>query len=198
MAVNRDPILKKCRAYGISPSVLGYNKSSNRNPGADRRKKVSEYGLRLKEKQKVKFIYGVLEKQFAHYYELATKKEGLAGENLLKILETRLDNVVWRMGMARTRREARQLVTHGHFTLNGHKADIASMLVKVGDVIAVKENFRENELCKTLVADLQDKVSPKWLDVDKTALTAKVVAAPARDELDYEVNEQLIVEFYSK
>ena len=197
MAVNRDPILKKCRAYGISPSVLGYNKSSNRNPGADRRKKVSEYGLRLKEKQKVKFIYGVLEKQFAHYYELATKKEGLAGENLLKILETRLDNVVWRMGMARTRREARQLVTHGHFTINGHKADIASMLVKVGDVIAVKENFRENELCKTLVADLQDKVSPKWLEVDKTALTAKVVAAPARDELDYEVNEQLIVEFYS-
>ena len=191
MAVNRDPILKKCRAYGISPSVLGYNKSSNRNPGADRRKKVSEYGLRLKEKQKVKFIYGVLEKQFAHYYELATKKEGLAGENLLKILETRLDNVVWRMGMARSRREARQLVTHGHFTLNGHKADIASMLVKVGDVIAVKENFRENELCKTLVADLQDKVSPKWLEVDKTALTAKVVAAPARDELDYEVNEQL-------
>ena len=198
MAVNRDPILKKCRAYGISPSVLGYNKSSNRNPGADRRKKVSEYGLRLKEKQKVKFIYGVLEKQFAHYYELATKKEGLAGENLLKILEIRLDNVVWRMGMARSRREARQLVTHGHFTLNGHKADIASMLVKVGDVIAVKENFRENELCKTLVADLQDKVSPKWLEVDKTALTAKVVAAPARDELDYEVNEQLIVEFYSK
>ena len=198
MAVNRDPILKKCRAYGISPSVLGYNKSSNRNPGADRRKKVSEYGLRLKEKQKVKFIYGVLEKQFAHYYELATKKEGLAGENLLKILETRLDNVVWRMGMARSRREARQLVTHGHFTLNGHKADIASMLVKVGDVIAVKENFRENELCKTLVADLQDKVSPKWLEVDKTALTAKVVVAPARDELDYEVNEQLIVEFYSK
>ena len=197
MAVNRDPILKKCRAYGISPSVLGYNKSSNRNPGADRRKKVSEYGLRLKEKQKVKFIYGVLEKQFAHYYELATKKEGLAGENLLKILETRLDNVVWRMGMARTRREARQLVTHGHFTINGHKADIASMLVKVGDVIAVKENFRENELCKTLVADLQDKVSPKWLEVDKTALTAKVGAAPARDELDYEVNEQLIVEFYS-
>ncbi len=198
MAVNRDPILKRCRALGISPAVLGYNKSSNRNPGGDRRKKVSEYGLRLKEKQKVKFIYGVLEKQFAHYYELATKKEGLAGENLLKILETRLDNVVWRMGMARTRREARQLVTHGHFTLNGHKADIASMLVKVGDVIAVKENFRENELCKTLVADLQDKVSPKWLEVDKTALTAKVVAAPARDELDYEVNEQLIVEFYSK
>ena len=198
MAVNRDPILKRCRALGISPAVLGYNKSSNRNPGGDRRKKVSEYGLRLKEKQKVKFIYGVLEKQFVHYYELATKKEGLAGENLLKILETRLDNVVWRMGMARTRREARQLVTHGHFTLNGHKADIASMLVKVGDVIAVKENFRENELCKTLVADLQDKVSPKWLEVDKTALTAKVVAAPARDELDYEVNEQLIVEFYSK
>lgn len=198
MAVNRDPILKRCRALGISPAVLGYNKSSNRNPGGDRRKKVSEYGLRLKEKQKVKFIYGVLEKQFAHYYELATKKEGLAGENLLKILETRLDNVVWRMGMARTRREARQLVTHGHFTLNGHKADIASMLVKVGDVIAVKENFRENELCKTLVADLQDKVAPKWLEVDKTALTAKVVAAPSREELDYEVDEQLIVEFYSK
>ena len=198
MAVNRSPILKRCRALGISPAVLGYNKSSNRNPGGGRNKKLSKYGTQLKEKQKLKFIYGVLEKQFYHYYELAEKKDGITGENLLKILESRLDNVIWRMGMANSRREARQLVTHGHFTLNGKKVNIPSMLVKVGDVIAVKESFRESALCKALVEQLPTRINPKWLDVDKTNVTAKVVAVAARDDIDYEVNEQYIVEFYSK
>ena len=198
MAVNHDPILKRCRALGISPAVLGYDKSSNRNPGGDRGKKLSKYGMQLKEKQKLKFIYGVLERQFYHYYEMADKKEGITGENLLKLLECRLDNVVWRMGMASTRREARQLVTHGHFTVNGKKADIASMMVKVGDVVAVKENFRSSAQCKALAEALQGKITAKWLDVDKTALSAKVVAMPARDDIDFEVDEQLVVELYSK
>ena len=198
MAVNHDPILKRCRALGISPAVLGYDKSSNRNPGSERGKKLSKYGTQLKEKQKVKFIYGVLERQFYHYYELAAKKEGVTGENLLQILECRLDNVVWRMGMASTRREARQLVTHGHFTINGKKANIPSMMVKLGDVVAVKENFRDSVQCKNLAEALQTKNTAKWLDVDKTGLAAKVVALPARDDIDFEVDEQLIVELYSK
>ena len=198
MAVNHDPILKRCRALGISPAVLGYDKSSNRNPGSERGKKLSKYGTQLKEKQKVKFIYGVLERQFYHYYELAAKKEGVTGENLLQILECRLDNVVWRMGMASTRREARQLVTHSHFTVNGKKANIPSMMVKLGDVVAVKENFRDSVQCKNLAEALQTKNTAKWLDVDKTGLAAKVVALPARDDIDFEVDEQLIVELYSK
>ena len=198
MAVNHDPILKRCRALGISPAVLGYNKSSNRNPGSERGKKLSKYGTQLKEKQKLKFIYGVLERQFYHYYELAAKKEGVTGENLLQILECRLDNVVWRMGMASTRREARQLVTHSHFTVNGKKANIPSMMVKVGDVVAVKENFRDSVQCKNLAEALQTKGTAKWLDVDKNGLVAKVVAMPARADIDFEVDEQLIVELYSK
>ena len=198
MAVNHDPILKRCRTLGISPAVLGYNKSSNRNPGSERGKKLSKYGTQLREKQKAKFIYGVLERQFYHYYELAAKKEGVTGENLLQILECRLDNVVWRMGMASTRREARQLVTHGHFTVNGKKANIPSMMVKLGDVVAVKENFRDSVQCKNLAEALQTKNTAKWLDVDKTGLAAKVVALPARDDIDFEVDEQLIVELYSK
>ena len=198
MAVNHDPILKRCRTLGISPAVLGYNKSSNRNPGSERGKKLSKYGTQLREKQKVKFIYGVLERQFYHYYELAAKKEGVTGENLLQILECRLDNVIWRMGMASTRREARQLVTHSHFTVNGKKANIPSMMVKVGDVIAVKENFRDSVQCKNLAEALQTKNVAKWLDVDKNNLVAKVVALPARDDIDFEIDEQLIVELYSK
>ena len=198
MAVNHDPILKRCRTLGISPAVLGYNKSSNRNPGSERGKKLSKYGTQLREKQKAKFIYGVLERQFYHYYELAAKKEGVTGENLLQILECRLDNVIWRMGMASTRREARQLVTHSHFTVNGKKANIPSMMVKVGDVVAVKENFRDSVQCKNLAEALQTKNTAKWLDVDKNALVAKVVALPARDDIDFEIDEQLIVELYSK
>ncbi len=199
MAVNRSPILKRCRTLGISPAVLGYDKESNRKPGgAKQRKKLSGYGAQLKEKQKVKFIYGVLEKQFYHYYELAERKEGVTGENLLQILECRLDNVVWRMGMASTRREARQLVTHNHFTINGKKANIPSMMVKVGDVIAVKENFRSSAQCKALAEALQTKIPAKWLEVNKEALSAKMIALPAREDLDYEVDEQMIVELYSK
>ena len=174
MAVNRDPILKRCRALDLSPAVLGYDKKSNRNPNGNKRKKESEYASQLKEKQKVKFIYGVLEKQFYHYYELATKEEGIAGENLLKLLESRLDNVVFRMGMACTRREARQLVSHGHFCVNGKRVDIPSYRVKVGDV------------------------TPLWLEVNKEAGTAKVLRAFQREELDYDIAEHLIIELYSK
>ena len=137
MAVNRDPILKRCRYLGISPTVVGINKESSRKPNANGRRKVSEYGLQLKEKQKLKFIYGVLEKQFYHYYELATKMEGQAGTNLIVCLETRLDNIIFRMGMAQTRRDARQVVTHGHFCVNGKRVDIPSYRVKVGDVIKI-------------------------------------------------------------
>jgi small subunit ribosomal protein S4 len=198
MAVNREPILKRCRAYGISPAVLGYNKESNRNPNAGRNKKLSKYGEQLKEKQKLKFIYGVLERQFYHYYELAAKEEGMTGENLLKILECRLDNVVWRMGIASTRREARQLVSHEHFELNGKKVNVPSIRLKVGDVISIRENFRSSERCKALVEELQTKTAPKWLDVNKETLTAKVIALPTKEDLDYPVEEQNIVEFYSK
>ena len=198
MAVNHDPILKRCRALGISPAVLGYDKSSNRNPGGDRGKKLSKYGMQLKEKQKLKFIYGVLERQFYHYYELAEKEEGMAGENLLKILECRLDNVVWRMGIASTRREARQLVSHEHIELNGKKVSVASIRVKVGDVIAIRENFRGSERCKALAEEMQTKTAPKWLDVNKETLTAKVIALPTKEDLDYPVEEQNIVELYSK
>lgn len=200
MAVNHDPILKKCRALDISPAVLGYNKESNKNPNAGKQnKKLSKYGSQLKEKQKLKFIYGVMERQFYHYYELATKMQGITGENLLKILETRLDNVVWRMGMASTRREARQLVAHAHFTVNGQKVDIPSYRVKIGDVIAVKESSRSSAKFKALVeTEAGNFVTPKWLECDKANFTAKVVAAPSREEIDYEVDEQLIVELYSK
>ncbi len=198
MAVNHDPILKKCRALDISPAVLGYNKKSNRNPDQGMKRKMSEYGIQLKEKQKLKFVYGVLEKQFYHYYEMAAKKPGVTGENLIEILETRLDNVVWRMGMASTRREARQLATHGHFTLNGKKVNIPSILVKPGDVIALKETSRSLDKFKAQAENLDTKSAPKWLEVNADALSAKVVAMPAREDLDFEINEQLVVELYSK
>ena len=152
----------------------------------------------MREKQKAKRYYGVLEKQFKNYFAEADRKEGMTGENLLKLIERRLDNVVYRMGMAESRKEARQLVLHEHFTLNGKKVNIPSIIVSAGDVVAVKENFRSSEKCKALAEGLQTKISPKWLDVDKTALSAKVVALPAREDVDFEINEQMIVEFYSK
>ena len=198
MAVNHDPILKRCRALGISPAVLGYDKESHRNPKGDVRKKLSKYGTQLKEKQKLKFIYGVMEKQFYNYYEMAAKKQGMTGENLLVILESRLDNIVWRMGLANTRREARQLVTHAHFTLNGKKVDVPSQLVKLGDVVAVKEASRSTTKFKALAEALDTKTAPKWLELDKANLSVKVIAAPARDDIDYEVDEQQVVELYSK
>ena len=198
MAVNREPILKRCRALGISPAVLGYNKNSNRNPDADKRKKVSKYGSQLKEKQKLKFIYGVLEKQFRHYYDVAAKMEGKTGENMLTLLELRLDNVIWRMGIAPTRREARQMVSHEHFDLNGKKVNIPSILVKAGDVIAVKETSKENAKIKALIEGLATTTTPKWLELNAQDAVAKVATLPARDDIDFEFEEQLIVELYSK
>ena len=162
------------------------------------RKTVKEYGMQLREKQTARRYYGVQEKQFKKYYEAADKKEGISGENLLSILETRFDNVVYRMGMASSRKEARQLVRHGHFTLNGKKADIPSILVRVGDVIALKEKSRASEKMKGLMEAMADVTAPKWLELDKEAVSAKVIAVPARDDIDFEFNEQLIIELYSK
>ncbi len=198
MAVNHEPIVKRCRALGIDPAVLGYEKKSNRNPGADKRKKTSDYGLQLKEKQKLKFIYGVLETQFANYYDMAAKQEGMTGENLLRLLERRLDNVIFRMGMAKTRKEARQLVRHNHFLVNGKKANIPSILVRVGDTITVAETSKDSEKFKALAEIMNSRISPKWLEVDKQNATAKVVALPQRDDIEYPVEEQLVVELYSK
>ena len=160
------------------------------------KKKVGEYGMQLREKQKAKRYYGVLEKQFHSYYEKADNQEGIAGENLLRLLERRLDNVVFRMGLAASHKEARQLVLHGHFTLNGHKANIPSILVKVGDVVAVKET--DSTKIKELVEAMGDKIAPKWLELDKNAGVAKIIAMPERDDIDFEFNEQLIIELYSK
>ena len=198
MAVNKDPILKRCRYLGISPMVMGINKQSNRNPNANSRKKVSEYGMQLKEKQKLKFIYGVLERQFYHYYELAAKEEGMTGENLLKLLERRLDNVVYRMGMAESRNEARQLVLHEHFSVNGKKVNVPFIIVRLGDEVKVMDNFRNSPKCKALAEAMATKNAPKWLETNKENLSAKVVAIPERDDIDFPFNEQLIVELYSK
>ena len=201
MAVNRDPILKKCRSLDISPAVLGYseNKKSNRfQKDNNRRRKVSEYGMQLKEKQKLKFVYGVLEKQFYHYYELATKEEGIAGENLIKLLESRLDNIVFRMGMAITRREARQLVTHGHFCVNGKRVDIPSYRVKVGDVISLREKSKDSPKFKQIAEVAGDRLTPMWLEVDKDKKEAKVTRRFQREDLDFEIAEHLIIELYSK
>ncbi len=197
MAKNMQPILKRCKTLGIEPTVMGIDKKSNRNPKQSR-KKQSEYGLQLTEKQKVKFIYGVLEKQFRKYYVMATKKSGITGEMLLQILETRLDNVVFRMGLANTRREARQIVNHGHILVNGKKVNIPSYLIKQGDVITVREKSKNSDRMKEIVETNASRLVPKWLDMDKNTLTGKVVALPARDDIDYEVEEHLIVELYSK
>jgi small subunit ribosomal protein S4 len=174
--------------------ALDRRKSAPGQHGAAK-KKLTEYGTQLREKQKAKRYYGVLEKQFLNYYKKADNQEGIAGENLLRLLERRLDNVVFRMGLATSHKEARQLVLHGHFTLNGHKANIPSILVKVGDVIAVKET--ESPKIKALVEAMADVVAPKWLELDKNG-SAKVIAMPERDDVDFEINEHLIMELYSK
>ncbi len=198
MAVNKDPILKRCRYLGISPMVMGISKSSNRNPGANNRKKVSEYGTQLKEKQKLKFIYGVLEKQFYHYFEIADKMEGQTGNNLITILESRLDNIVYRMGLALTRREARQLVTHRHFTVNGKRVNIPSYRVKEGDVVALYEGSRQSAKFKDIVEQTNGRVVPAWLEANKENFSAKVVRLAKPEDLDYEVETHFIVELYSK
>ena len=197
MAKNMQPILKRCKTLGLSPSVLGYSKETKRNPKQSRRKQ-SEYGMQLKEKQKLKFIYGVLEKPFEHYFEIAEKMEGKTGDNLITILESRLDNIVYRMGLSLTRREARQLVTHRHFTVNGKRVNIPSYRVKVGDVIALYEGSRSSEKFKAVVEQTAGRVVPLWLEPNKADFAAKVVRMPVPEDLDYETQTHLIVELYSK
>lgn len=197
MAKNMQPILKRCKTLGLSPAVLGYSKETKRNPKQSRRKQ-SEYGMQLAEKQKVKFIYGVLEKQFHAYYEKAERKQGVTGEILLQELERRLDSVVFRMGFANTRREARQLVNHGHFTVNGKRVNIPSYQVRLGDVVAVAEKSRTTTKFKSLIEEQGKKPSPKWIDKAAESFEGKIIAMPARDDIDYEVAEHLIVELYSK
>lgn len=198
MAVDRQPVLKRCKALGISPMVLGYSKETNRHANANNRKKVSEYGMQLKEKQKLKFIYGVGEKQFYHLFEIASKMEGKAGDNLVACLESRLDSVVFRMGLALTRREARQLVTHRHFTVNGKPVNIPSYRVKEGDVIALCEGSRTSDKFKDVVEQTADRTVPVWLEADKEHFSAKVIRLAKPEDLDYEVAAHLIVELYSK
>ena len=200
MAKNTQPIAKRCKALGISPAVMGYaKKNTTRNSNGNMRKKQSEYATQLKEKQKVKFIYGVLEKQFHNAYLKAEAMPGKTGENLLQLMERRLDNVVYRLGFAMTRREARQLVGHGHFTVNGQRVDIPSYLVKAGDMIEVKESSRSSAKFKRLTGeDAPTVLVPKWLERDKNALKGTVVQMPAREDIDLPVEEHLIVELYSK
>ena len=200
MARNMQPIAKRCKALGISPAVMGYaKKETNRNPGGQMRKKKSEYGIQLNEKQKVKFIYGILEKQFHDYYEAAAAAPGKTGDNLLITVERRLDNVVYRMGFAMTRRQARQLVSHAHFTVNGKKVNIPSYLVKAGDVIEVAESSRSSELFKRLTGENAPMtLLPAWLERTKGTLQGTVAHLPTREEIDTPVEEHLIVELYSK
>ena len=195
MAVNKDPILKRCRSLQLDPSHMGIYKESNRKPQQSF-KKMSEYGLQLREKQRAKFIYGVLERQFRTAFKKAASKKGTTGENLLIMLEERLDNVVFRMGLATTRREARQLVVHSHFTVNGKKVNIPSYIVKAGDVIKVKEKSQSSPKFKE-IKEMQVGV-PAWLSVDRDKLEGKVLADPTRDQIDTPIEERLIVELYSK
>ncbi len=200
MAKNMQPIAKRCKALGISPAAMGYDKkTTNRKPKANVRRKQSEYATQLQEKQKVKFVYGILEKQFHSYYEKAIRMPGETGENLLILVERRLDNVVYRLGFAMTRREARQLVNHGHFTVNGRKVNIPSYLVKVGDVIEVKESSRQSVKFKRFVGEDAIIVNvPQWLSKEKNSLTGTVSKLPAREDIDLPIEEHLIVELYSK
>lgn len=198
MAINRTPVLKRCRQLGLDPVVLGYSasKTSKREPA--RRRKESEYGMQLREKQKVKFIYGVLEKQFHGYFEKAKAMPGVTGENLMRILESRLDNVVFRLGFARTRKEARQIVTHGHITVNGKRVNVPSFRVRPGDLVAVGPKSKELLVIKSaLVSNARAQV-PAWLEVDIEKLQGSVLALPERDQIDLDIREQLIVELYSK
>ena len=199
MAKNMQPIAKRCRALGISPAAMGYaKKESNRNPGGQMRKKKSEYALQLTEKQKVKFVYGIMEKQFRMYYEKAARMPGKTGENLLTFVERRLDNVVYRLGFANSRNQARQLVRHGIFTLNGHKVTIPSLQVRVGDTIEVPEKNRKIPVLAEAQEVIARRGCPAWLEADGAAFKGTVKALPQRDDIQFPVNEQLIVELYSK
>ena len=200
MAKNMQPIAKRCKALGISPAAMGYDKkTTNRKPKANVRRKQSEYATQLQEKQKVKFVYGILEKQFHSYYEKAMRMPGETGENLLVLVERRLDNVVYRLGFAMTRREARQLVNHGHFTVNGRKVNIPSYLVKGGDVIEVREFSRSSVKFKRFVGEDAIIVNvPQWLEKEKNSLKGTITKLPAREDIDLPIEEHLIVELYSK
>ena len=197
MAVNRVPVLKRCRSLGLEPMYLGIDKKSNRELKRANRK-ISEYGLQLREKQKAKFIYGVLEKPFRNYYTKAEKMEGQTGENMMILLERRLDNVIFRMGFGRTRRETRQIVDHKHILVNGKCVNIPSYLVKAGDVIEVKEKAKSAQRYKDVLEVTSGRLIPAWLDVDQENLKGVVKELPTRDEIDVPVNEMLIVELYSK
>ena len=197
MAVNRVPVLKRCRSLGMDPIYLGINKKSNRQLKRANRK-MSEYGLQLREKQKAKFIYGVLEKPFRNYYAKAKQMEGMTGENLMVLLESRLDNVVFRLGLARTRREARQIVDHKHVLVNGKQVNIPSYLVKAGDTIEIKENKKGSQRYKDILEATGSNMVPEWLDVDAENLKGSVKELPAREAIDVPVDEMLIVELYSK
>ena len=197
MAINRVPVLKRCRSLGLEPAYLGYDKKSNRT-NLRAGKKVSEYGLKLREKQKAKFIYGVLEKPFRNYYKKADKMKGMTGENLMVMLERRLDSVVFRMGFARTRREARQVVGHQHFLVNGKPVQIPSYLVKAGDVIELREKAKSLQRYKDILEVTAGRLTPEWMDVDHEAMKGTVTQLPTREMIDVPVNEMLIVELYSK
>ena len=197
MAVDKTPVLKRCRSLDLDPTFLGYDKKSKRTL-IRRSRKLSEYGLQLREKQKAKFIYGVLEKPFRNYYEKADKMKGMTGENLMTMLESRLDNVVFRMGFARTRREARQVVGHKHILVNGKCINLPSYRVKAGDVVEVKESSKSIQRFKDIMEVTAGRLTPEWIDVDKEALKGTVSALPRREQIDVPVDEMLIVELYSK
>ena len=197
MAVIRVPVLKRCRSLGMDPVYLGIDKKSNRQLKRSNRK-MSEYGLQLREKQKAKFIYGVLEKPFRNYFEKAQRQPGMTGPNLMILLESRLDNVVFRMGLARTRREARQIVDHKHVTVNGKQVNIPSYLVKAGDVIEIKEKCKGSQRYKDILEVTAGRLVPGWIEADQENLKATVKELPTRDEIDVPVDEMLIVELYSK
>ena len=197
MAVNKVPVLKRCRSLGLEPSYLGYDKKSNRNLVRANRK-VSEYGLQLREKQKAKFIYGVLEKPFHNYYERADQMKGMTGANLMTILESRLDNVIFRLGFARTRREARQVVGHKFVLVNGKQVNIPSYLVKAGDTIEIREKSKNIQRFKDIKETTTGRLVPEWLDADLENLQGTVKELPTRDMIDVPVDEMLIVELYSK
>ena len=197
MAVNRVPVLKRCRSLGMDPIYLGIDKKSNRQ-SKRANKKISEYGLQLREKQKAKFIYGVLEKPFHNYYEKADRMKGMTGTNLMTILESRLDNVVFRLGLARTRKEARQIVDHKHVLVNGKCVNIPSYLVKAGDTIEIKENAKSSQRYKDILEVTAGRLVPEWLDVDQENMKGEVKELPTREMIDVPVDEMLIVELYSK
>ena len=199
MAKNMQPIAKRCKALGISPADMGYAKKlTERNSGNKMRKKKSEYALQLQEKQKVKFVYGLMEKQFRKYYDKAVRMPGKTGEELLCLIERRLDNVVYRLGFAMTRREARQLVSHAHFTLNGKKVNIPSIQLKAGDVVAIADKSRKSEKFKAVLEANAAKPMPKWLDVNRETAEGRLINLPEREDIDLPVEEHLIVELYSK